>query len=68
MSLGGVSKDNDLSMQYNPGKTNVVADALNRKTIGITTCMVLREWKLLEDITDFHTDILIVDNNISMNS
>lgn len=61
-------KDYDLSMQYHVGKTNVVVFALSRKTIRITTWMVLTEWKLLEEIVDFHTKILIVANNISMNS
>ena len=42
-------EDYDCTINYHPGKANVVADALSRK-IQLTGLMV-REWNLLEDVS-----------------
>ena len=44
-------KDYDFSLKYQPGKANVVADALIRKTLHMSTMMV-KEFELLEQFRD----------------
>ena len=41
-------KDYDFTLHYNPGKANVVADALNRKSRGVLASIASREWQMLE--------------------
>ena len=42
--------DYDFGLQYHPGKANVVADALSRKSVATLTSVVLRRVKMMEDI------------------
>ena len=44
-------KDYDCGLNYHPGKANVVANALSRKTLHISARMV-KELKLLEQFRD----------------
>jgi hypothetical protein len=44
-------KDYDFTLLYHPGKANVVADALSRKTIHISA-MMIRELELMEEFRD----------------
>ena len=44
-------KDFDFQFSYHPGKANVVADALSRKTLHMSALMV-KELKLIEQFRD----------------
>ena len=37
-------EDYDITLNYHPGKTNVVADALSRKSRGVLAIVASREW------------------------
>ena len=43
----------DFTLHYHPGKANVVADALNRKSRGVLAIVASREWKMLETMGQF---------------
>ena len=40
----------DFTLQYHPGKANVVADALSRKSRGVMANVASREWLMLEPV------------------
>ena len=46
-------KDYEFTLHYHPGKANVVADALSRKSRGVLTSVVSREWQMLETMGQF---------------
>ena len=46
-------KDYDFTLHYHPGKANVVADALNRKSRGALASIASREWPMLETVGRF---------------
>ena len=45
-------EDYDFILHYHPGKANVVADVLSRKSRGILA-IASRDWKMLEDVGQF---------------
>ena len=51
-------KDYDLEIHYHPGKANVVADALNRKSYCHTLITEFVPPELKEEIEDFQLEIL----------
>ena len=46
-------EDYDFTLHYHPGKENVVADALNRKSQGVLARTASREWRMLETVGQF---------------
>ena len=46
-------KDYDFTLHYHPGKANVVADALSRKSRGALASVASREWRMLETVGQF---------------
>ena len=43
-------EDYDFTLHYHPGKANVVADALSRKSQGVLASIASREWQMLETV------------------
>ena len=48
----------DCKIVYQPGKGNVVADALSRKSVGTLASLMLTEWRFLEKFKDQNVQIL----------
>ena len=46
-------EDYDFTLQYHPGKANVVADALSRKSWRVLASVASREWLMLETVGQF---------------
>ena len=46
-------EDYDFTLHYHPGKTNVVVDALSRKSQGVLASIASREWMMLEIVGQF---------------
>ena len=46
-------EDYDFTLHHHPGKANVVADALNRKSLGVLASIASREWQMLETVGQF---------------
>ena len=41
-------EDYDFTLHYHPGKVNVVADVLSRKSCGVLASIASREWQMLK--------------------
>ena len=46
-------EDYDFTLHCHPGKTNVVTDALSRKSWGLLASIASREWQMLETMGQF---------------
>ena len=46
-------EDYDFTLHYHPGKANVVADALSRKTWGVLANIASQEWRMLKTVGQF---------------
>ena len=50
-------EDYDFDLQYHPGKANVVADALSRKTRGTLAGLAVREWEMMGSLHEFGLEL-----------
>ena len=46
-------EDYDFELHYHPGKANIVADALSRKSVSSVACIAIREWEMLGTFGEF---------------
>ena len=46
-------EDYDFILHYHPGKVNVVADMLSRKSRGVLVSVASQEWQMLENVGQF---------------
>ena len=46
-------EDYNFTLHYHPGKENVVADALSRKSQGVLASIASQEWRMLETVGQF---------------
>ena len=60
-------KDYDFQLMYHPGKANVVADALSRKKIQMSSLMI-KEQELIEDFRNLNLEVFISSNFIICNA
>ena len=51
-------KDYEFELKYHAGKANIVADALNRKSINVAW-MMIKEAELIESFRDLNLEISI---------
>jgi len=59
-------KDYDFELLYHPGKANVIADALSRKRIHVST-MMIKELELLERLRDMNLGLDMGESHIWCN-
>ena len=50
-------KDYDITIQYYPGKANVVADALSQKSGGIVVTLITRQTRILRDLEEIQVEV-----------
>ena len=48
-----ILEDYDFTLQYHPGKANVVADALSRSSQGTISCVMTKEWEMMATVGQF---------------
>ena len=56
-------KDYDISIQYHPGKANVVADTLSRKSGGIMATLITRQAKILRDLEEMQVEVRVINSS-----
>ena len=49
-------EDYDFELQYHPGKANVVASALSRKSYAELAALMCQEWHMLDDLVGVEFD------------
>ena len=59
-------KDYDCSINYHPGKANVVADALSWKSFGFLTTLLTTQKEIIDDLTRMWIEIVMGDSQAFM--
>ena len=49
-------EDYDFDLQHHPGKANMVADALSRRSHAELTALMCREWQMLGDLAGLEVE------------
>jgi len=56
-------KDYDITIQYHPGKTNVVTDVLSQTSGGIMATLITRQARILRDLEEMQIEMRVIDSS-----
>ena len=59
-------KDYDCSINYHPGKANVVADALSQKSSSFSAALLTTQKEIIKDLQRMGIEIVMGDSQVFM--